>query len=229
MIALAFSGGKDSMACLHLMREQLDCAIYVDTGYAYPETEILVAYASTIVPVHRVMADRNGQNEREGIPSEIVPIDWTRSGQLVAGAKPVMIQSYLGCCWDNISWPLIARAKELGVTTLVVGQRQEDARKAPVGMVSTIEGMERLQPINDWSTADVLAYLATKMEIPPHYALKHSSLDCYDCPAYRLSTMDRVEWTRLNYPYFHAEREARRVVVDAALREAWDKEYACHE
>ncbi|MDE2389927.1 MAG: phosphoadenosine phosphosulfate reductase family protein, partial [Betaproteobacteria bacterium] len=50
MRVLAFSGGKDSMACLHLMRGSLDCAIYIDTGKAYPETLELVRYAGSIVP-----------------------------------------------------------------------------------------------------------------------------------------------------------------------------------
>ncbi len=229
MIALAFSGGKDSMACLHLMLGRLDCAIYVDTGYSYPETESMVEYACTLIPVHRVMSDRLGQNEREGIPAEIVPVDWTRQGQLISGKKPVMLQSYLGCCWDNISWPLIQKAKELGVTQLVCGQRSDDAMKAPVGMRSVIEGIERLQPINDWSTNDVLAFLETKMELPPHYFMQHSSLDCYDCPAYARQTRDRVAWTKKNYPDFAVAHSVRREAIDSALRDAKCMEYADYD
>jgi 3'-phosphoadenosine 5'-phosphosulfate sulfotransferase (PAPS reductase)/FAD synthetase len=225
MIALAFSGGKDSMACLHLMRDVIDCAIYIDTGYTYPETELMVHYASNIVHLHRVCVDRKAQNDREGIPAEIVPVDWTRLGQEVGGKKSIKLQSYLGCCWDNISWPLISTAKKLGVTQLIVGQREQDWKKAPVGMFSVIEGIERVQPINDWTTEDVIRYLETKMDIPPHYFMEHSSLDCYDCPAYSQSTKDRVAWTKIHYPDFAEAREIRRKAIETALHDAQEMEH----
>ena len=37
MIALAFSGGKDSWACLHLMQDKIDVVLWVNTGKNYPE------------------------------------------------------------------------------------------------------------------------------------------------------------------------------------------------
>ena len=88
MKALAFSGGKDSMACLHFLQD-LDCAIHVDTGFSYPETRRLVEYASSILPMHIVISNRHAQNEREGIPADVVPIDWTNLGQQITGPKLV--------------------------------------------------------------------------------------------------------------------------------------------
>jgi len=38
MLGLAFSGGKDSMACWYLYRDQQPIVIFVNTGKAYPET-----------------------------------------------------------------------------------------------------------------------------------------------------------------------------------------------
>lgn len=216
MKALAFSGGKDSMACLHLLRDSLDCAIYVDTGFSYPETLELVSYANSIVPVHIVKSERNG----EGLPSDIVPIDWTTLGQQIAGKKSVKVQSYLGCCYESISAPIIKKAQELGVTELVYGQRNDENRKAPSRDGDVVFGMIRRHPIENWTADEVVAYLATKMEIPAHYAIKHSSLDCYDCTAYRKDSTDRIEWMRAEHPDLYQRYASRATLLDSALKEA---------
>lgn len=223
LTALAFSGGKDSMACLHLMRETLDCAIFVDTGFTYPETREMVNYAASLVPtMHVVQTDRRQQNAREGIPADIVPIAWTVIGQQFSGNKAVTIQSYLGCCWETIIDPLWAKARELGVTHIVMGQRTDEPYKSPARHETPVDGIVRLHPIEDWSGQQVLAYLKTKMDVPAHYlALEHNtSLDCYDCPAYEHQSRDRLVWTAARYPAFYAEYSVRRKALDGALREA---------
>ena len=216
MIALAFSGGKDSMACLHLMRGTLDCAIFVDTGYAYPETLALVDYARRIVPVHVVESHR----PPHWIASDVVPADWTEIGQQFAGEKAATIRSYYDCCFDSIAKPLMQKASELGVTELVNGQRNSESRKSPTRDGDVVSGIVRRQPIEGWMAAEVLAYLATKMEVPAHYAIKHSSLDCYDCTAYARDSVDRIEWTKKAHPEFYAKYATRRVLLDGAIKEA---------
>lgn len=220
--ALAFSGGKDSMVCLFLMQGSLDFAIYVDTGYAYPETLALVDFAKTMIPVHVVKSDRAVQNEREGIPADVVPIDWTSLGQQITGVKPVKLQSYLGCCYESISMPLLNKAKELGVAELVYGQRNEEGYKSPARDGQIVDGITRTHPIESWTTAEVMAYLATKMDIPGHFGIKHSSLDCYDCTAFRKDSADRIEWTRNKYPVFYAEYAARAAALNSALTQAME-------
>lgn len=208
------------MACLHLLRDQLGCCIYVSTGYGYPETERMIEYANSIVPVHRVESNRKLQNEAEGIPSGVVPIDWTAKGQMISGKKPVMLQSYLGCCFDNISWPIMQKAKELGVKKLVYGQRGQDARKAPIVGYGVVDGIERWHPIENWTTGEVMIFLAKKMEIPSHYYLKQTSLDCYDCTGFHDEAEDRIEWTRMHYPDFHEAYRARRLAINEAVRQS---------
>lgn len=217
MKALAFSGGKDSMACLHLMRDSLDCAIYVDTGYSYPETRALVDYAATLVLMHVVSATRN---DAEGIAADVVPVDWTVVGQAVGGKKDCTIRSYLDCCFQSIGLPLVAKARELGVTELVYGQRNAESRKATSRDGDVVAGMVRRHPIEDWTEEEVVAYLESKMEIPAHYSIKHSSLDCYDCAAYRKDSIDRVAWTREVHPVLFSRYEARARLVADALKEA---------
>lgn len=220
MRALAFSGGKDSMACLHLMRDSLDFGLYVDTGFSYPETQAMVRYANDILPIHVVKTDRAVQNDVFGIPSEIVPADWTYFGQLMTGEKPSRIQSYLDCCGVNVCLPLMSEAKKRGVTEIVFGQRKSESHKAPVGDGAMAGTIKRIHPIEDWTDDEVFQYLATKMTVPAHYAIKHSSLDCYDCTAYRTDSADRVAWTKREHPVFFAAYEARNNKLTAALAEA---------
>jgi phosphoadenosine phosphosulfate reductase len=83
-----------------------------------------------------------------------------------------------------------------------------------------VDGIVRLHPIEDWSDQDVLDYLTTKMDVPPHYTIKHSSLDCYDCPAYTSESKDRLQWTKAHYPEFYTAYAVRLAAIDGALLEA---------
>lgn len=210
------------MACLFLMRDTLDFAIYVDPGYAYPETLAMVDFARTLVPVRVVKTDRAGQNEREGIPADVVPIDWTRFGQSISSVKPVKIQGYIGCCAENISGPLMQYAIDNGVTELVYGERFDEGHKSTAKDGDIVCGIKRLHPIESWTADEVMAYLATKMDVPEHFSIKHSSLDCYDCTAFRKDSADRIEWTRNKYPVFYAEYAARAAALNSALTQAME-------
>ena len=218
--ALALSGGKDSIACLHLMRDSIDFALYVDTGFSYPETAAMIDYARDFIPVITVHSDRENQNKRFGLPSDIVPIDWTVLGQQITGEKPALIQSYLGCCYENISVPLYDKAVELGVDELIYGQRNDEGHKSPARNGDMIGNIRRLNPIETWSASDVLNYLETKMAVPEHFHIKHSSLDCYDCTAFRKDSKDRIAWTKEHYPAYFVEFSVRAKMIDAALLEA---------
>jgi phosphoadenosine phosphosulfate reductase len=205
------------MACLHLCRDLLDCAIFVDTGYAYPETRALVEYAKTIVPVHVVQSNR----PQNWIASDVVPADWTEMGQQFAGQRPATIRRYFDCCFDAIVNPLMLKAAALGVTELVNGQRNSESRKSPTSDGDTVAGIVRRQPIENWTSAEVLSYLETKMDVPAHYyTVKHSSLDCFDCTAYARDSGDRVEWMRGKHPALYAKYASKRVILEGAIREA---------
>jgi len=208
------------MACLHLCRASIDCAIYVDTGKSYPETLAMVEYASSIVPVCIVKSNQQEQNELEGIPADVVPVNYTRFGQAIAGYKNIRIQGYLECCFQNIGLPLFLKARELGATEMIYGQRLDDQFKATSRNGDVIDGITRLHPIEKWTSEDVLSYLRTVMDVPEHYYFEHSSLDCYDCTAFTKHTQDRVEFTRNRYPEFHRQYHARMNLVRQALLES---------
>lgn len=218
--ALALSGGKDSLACFFLMKDELDCAIYVDTGFSYPETRALVAMVAQSLPVYTVYSARAAQNDEYGIPSDVVPVNWTHFGQAVTTKKPAMIQPYLQCCFSNMAEPLFAKAKELQITHLVTGQRQEDTHRSTARHGETVEGLVRMNPLEAWSKEQVLSYLASHMTLPAHFRLTHSSLDCYDCPAYAAETQDRVAWTELHHPEFAAAHRVREQAVADSIHAA---------
>lgn len=217
---LALSGGKDSMACLHLMREELHVAIYVDTGFSYPETRDMINYAETLIPVHRVAVDRAKHHRENGLPADVVPVEWTTLGQALTRPKAVLIQPSFQCCFDNLAKPLLDAAKRLGATHIVYGQRNDERARATSRNGDVVNGLIRLHPIEEWTRAQVLDYLATKMDIPAHYALTQTSLDCFDCTCFYEESKDRVAWMKDRYPDYHRAYAEKYNQVLSAIQEA---------
>lgn len=220
--ALAFSGGKDSWACLWLNEYRLDkiLVIWVNTGKNYPELLEQIKLAQSLCPNFvEVKTDRDSQNEKEGLPSDVVPIDWTSFGQEMTGKKEVKIQSYLGCCYENLSKHINETVKTYGIKRLITGQRVDETHKSAIRDKVIIDGVEHLHPIENWTKQEVLDYLKSKMEIPAHFSLNHSSLDCYDCTAYRKESNDRVEFTKINHPNLYTEYKIRMDLVEKAINE----------
>ena len=207
------------MACLHLCRDRIDFAIFVDTGKTYPETWDMVDYARALVPVFIANSDRDEQNRIAGIPSDVVPVDYTMLGQMLTRPKAIKIQSHLECHFYNVIAPLFSKAKELGASSLICGQRLEDNYRGTARNGDTVDGIVRLHPIENWTSEQVLDYLSTVMEVPEHYRIKHSSLDCYDCTAFRRDSEDRIAFTREKYPEYYHEYRDRMDLIRQALKE----------
>ena len=221
MKILWFSGGKDSMACLYLLRHSLSeiTVLFLNTGKYYPEHVATVEKARAMCPNWiEVTADRDAQWNANGLPADLVPIDWTRYGQQFSSRKQTTVQSYLQCCFENITAPLLAKSKELGATVIIKGQRTEDSHRSTAKNGDVVEGITYSHPIEDWTTAEVLAYLREQMgELPEHYALEHSSMDCYDCTAYAAHSHDRVAYMRERHPAMYADYAGKLSRLCAAI------------
>lgn len=217
---LAFSGGKDSWACLWLHKDQLDdiAVLWVNTGKNFPELLETINKARAMCPsFHEILVDRDRQNSTLGLPADVVPINWTVLGQIVTGPKPTRIQSYLGCCYDNISMPLHMKAKELGLTQIIRGQRNDDGHKGSARNGTVFDGITCLHPIENWTAPQVLSFVSEHMELPGHFGLKHSSMDCFDCTAYRKECADKTAYMRERHPGLYEQYKVRSDALDAAL------------
>lgn len=223
MIALAFSGGKDSWACLWLNKDRLAdiLVIWIDTGKNYPELLETIEKAKAMCPNFvTVKVDRAGQNAYHGIPSDIIPINWTRHGQEVTGIKPIMIQSYLNCCYENIGANIQRYCKEHGVTELIRGQRLDEGHKSSARDGMIIDGITYRQPIENWSAQQVLEFVGQHMPLPAHFGFNHSSMDCYDCTAYVKESKDRVQYMHDRHPELYQEYAARKAALTDALQQS---------
>ena len=222
-LGLAFSGGKDSLACLLLHKHKLDeiTVFFVNTGKMYPETRKLVDFAKSISPNFiEVVANQQEQNDRLGIPADVVPINWTANGQQITCPKKVTVQSYLQCCYENIAMPLHEAVKHYEITHLIRGQRKDEIRRSTAKDGDVFDGVTYLHPIEEWTAFEVLSYISKHMELPRHFNLKHTSLDCFDCTAYQKDTKDVSLYREINHPELHKQYLARKEKLDSAIREA---------
>lgn len=212
MIALAFSGGKDSWVCLHLYKDKLDeiIVLWVNTGKNYPEALESINKAKVLCKNFiEIKTERNWQNYINGLPSDIVPIANTVLGESITGSVETKVQSYLNCCMDNISAPLMAKVKELGITLLISGKRLSEGHQSSHMDGDVIDGVMHVHPIENWTDKEVLDLLHENMVVPKHFSFSHSSLDCYDCTAYRKDTKDLDAWSAINHPALFAKKTIR--------------------
>lgn len=221
--ALAFSGGKDSWACLWLNIDRLSeiLVVWVNTGKNYPEMLATIEKARELCPNFvELIVDRDGQNDYHGLPSDVVPVNWTREGQVFTGAKPVMVQSYLQCCYENIGSALQKFCQDHGIKHLIRGQRNDEGHKSTARHGSLVGRILYEQPIEDWTSQQVLDYVAEYMPLPDHFKFEHSSMDCYDCTAFTAESRDRIDYTKATHPLLYQKYAARKGQLDGALNEA---------
>jgi phosphoadenosine phosphosulfate reductase len=220
-IALHFSGGKDSLACLHLYKDFWDkmYVIWVNTGAVYPEMQAYMdGWKKKLPHFVEVESDQPRNIEENGWPVDVLPVNNTALGLLVTGKAGPMLQPYLSCCATNIWLPLHEATKKLGVKKVIKGQRLEDGRKSTTRHGSIIDGIELVMPIENWTTEQVFRYLAqVGAELPPGYADgEKTGRDCWDCTAYLDDNKKRIA----NLP---SDRQAiirdRLAQIEAAIKE----------
>lgn len=218
---LFFSGGKDSMACLHLLQPYLDkiVVLWANTGAAFPELLSLMNDVRSRVPNFlEVKTDQEANVNHYGYPAEVVPANYTLVGQVISGRKPVKIQSYIDCCNRNIWAPSFDAALKTGAKLFIRGQRGDDVMSGPLKNGDVQNGIEYLYPLQTWSRDEVLAYLKERgFKAPEHYALAASSLDCWSCTAYCYEHKDKLAYMKKHHPEWHDEYKERLHDVRAAI------------
>lgn len=187
-IALQFSGGRDSLACLYLMRPYWDrlTVYWCDTGAAYPETIALMEKVRDMVPNFARIEGRQPQViEAFGIPSDIVPVNATPVGRFVGDEAAPLIQDRYSCCIRSMMEPTHERMIADGITLIIRGQKQKDRLKSRVRSGDAHDGIEYLFPIEDWDTAQVMRFLKDEgAPLPRFYEMLNGMPDCMTCSAW---------------------------------------------
>lgn len=203
-IALKYSGGKDSAACLELLRPIIDrvTVFWMNTGACYEGyRDYIMSVAATVPHFVEVTSDQPSYIRNVGIPSDIVPVNNT---PLLAECMPEgqpRIVAWSSCCNTNIWQPLQRACLESGATAIVTGQRNDDMRKSPMRDGQVLDGIQYLFPLQDWSQEDVFEYLRQRnIKIPESYEGSETSPDCWDCSAFMDERVREIRTMKLLYP-----------------------------
>lgn len=218
---LQFSGGKDSLACLWLIRPWWNktVVLWANTGAAFPETVELMEKVRALVPCfHEVKTDQAEQVKRNGYPVDLLPILHHRHFPQHREPK---LQGFMECCWENIMNPANTEAQRLGATLLIRGQKSADKLKGPLKSGDYAGGFELLHPIEGWTDAEVMKYLEeTPLKAPEHYAYVNTSLDCWSCTSFLSENVGKMKYMREKHPEKHAEVTRRLKEIQATMRGA---------
>lgn len=186
--ALQFSGGKDSLALLHLLKPVLDkITVYnLNTGDSCPETVAVIEEAKTWIPNFvQVQSDVNAWKAANGWPTDLVPARAHAIAMLYA-MNPFPLSNRFDCCHQNLMVPMHNAALRDGVDLFIRGTKHADTGRVPhEGPVEN--GACVWLPIRDWSHDDVFTYLrdagAMGNPIYDHFRAI-SAPECLHCTAW---------------------------------------------
>lgn len=219
-IALSFSGGKDSLACVYLLRDQLHrITIYhLDTGDLLPEVHEIVAHVEKFAPHFvRVKTNVAAWIAQWGMPTDLLPYSSHPLGRAMGQEGAVLVPRY-DCCFNNLMHPIYERIKADGNTLIIRGTKRIDLDKLPADSGPTLDGVELFLPIRDWSHQQVFDYLrSVGAPINRIYDYVTNSPECARCPAWW--NEKRAAYLRAFHPTLFREYAARLRVVGAAIQE----------
>lgn len=221
-IALMYSGGKDSTACLYLLKKWWDKihVVWVNSGAAFPEIIDFMANMRQKLPNFiEVKSNQPNYVEAFGHPTEVLPVNYTAMGQAIGEKQSLKLNSYIDCCATNIWKPAMDAAQKIGATLIIRGQKDCDVKKAPIKSGQIHGGVEYLFPIEAWTHDEVRDYLGKQEFItPPYYHLLASSLDCWNCTAYCYEHKDKLEYMSQHHPELHDKYKEKLQQIYAAVK-----------
>lgn len=215
--ALELSGGKDSVACLYLLRDRLnDITVYwLNTGDNFPETLAVISECRKIIPHFvEVVSDVAQWRAINGTPSDVVPsTGWQVHLPLEDGEIRVS-DSYL-CCAHNIMNPLHERVLADGNTTIIRGQKLSDKHKSFIRSGDVVDGITFEFPVEGWNDDEVFRFL-NRVGAPIHdcYLTGDHGADCMHCTGWwEHSNSELLErHPRVNAYVYHTHQRIRKMV-----------------
>jgi phosphoadenosine phosphosulfate reductase len=220
--ALHFSGGKDSLACLYLLLEQLnDITVYwCNTGDGCPETLEVVDEVRRWIPNFiEVKSDVVGWRDTHGWPSDLVPAKSHFLG-VAYGMCNTKLTNRFDCCYYNLMLPMHERMIADGVDCVIRGTKLCDTGTVPAE--GETPHYTVVLPIKDWSHQDVFGYLES-VGAPQNAIYNHfkgiSAPECLHCTAWWDD--NKAAYLRENHPQVLVDYRGRlrdiKTVVDTHL------------
>jgi 3'-phosphoadenosine 5'-phosphosulfate sulfotransferase (PAPS reductase)/FAD synthetase len=217
-IALQLSGGKDSLACLYLMKPHWDrlTVYWCNTGDAFPETLAQMERIRAEVPHFVEIAGRQPETIAAfGIPTDLLPVSATPMGIAGAGGGVAMQDRY-SCCLRSFMLPMHERMIEDGITLIVRGQKNADRLKGPLRSGQVDGGIEYLFPVEDWSDRQVLDFLREQgVKVPRFYEILNTAPDCMTCSAWWEEGF--AKYLKRYHGEAHKEVQARLDIIQQAV------------
>jgi phosphoadenosine phosphosulfate reductase len=211
--ALLLSAGKDSAACLKLLRPFLDqiVVVWVNPGNPYPETLEYMEGIRASVPMFVELSGNQPQFIKQfGYPVDLVPVSLPR--------ESVQVVPFIACCRENLWKPPLEFFKKEGITGVIRGQKTIDDGRGQIMSGMVVDGLEYYHPVEHWSDEDVYRFLGD--DVPPSYkrGIK-TSLDCVNCTAYSRHNKERIADLALTDPSAYAEVQIVHNFVRAKAQE----------
>jgi 3'-phosphoadenosine 5'-phosphosulfate sulfotransferase (PAPS reductase)/FAD synthetase len=222
--ALQFSGGKDSLACLYLLKPWWDklVVLWGNPGDEFPEIAAQIQRIGKLVRVVEVRGNSR-YDSAAAYPVDVLPLRATPVGRAIEpeGAR-VTLQSKFDCCWRNFWQPMTEKVKELGITLLIRGQRDSEFLRAPIRDDSRDpSGAEIFLPIREWSQQDVVDYLVSQdVELPVYYQYMSAGPKCLHCTAWLDDQKGKLAYLRRFHPDSAQEYSRRMMLVSVELEHA---------
>lgn len=221
-IALQFSGGKDSLALVHLLRPHWDriTLYHVDTGDLLPEVREIVDGVEAMVPRFVRIETRAAEwQQRFGMPSDLVPSSCTPLGVKIGMSDRRLIDRF-ECCGFNIMVPMHEAALKDGCTLVIRGTKRADMKRLPAEDGPTGLGYDLWLPLLEWSDDDVFAYLReVGAPICRVYENGAQSPECATCPAWW--SEGRATYLAKYHPVLHAAYQIKLALVTAEVAPMW--------
>jgi len=221
--ALQFSGGKDSLALVYLLRPHWDkLTIYhVDAGDLLPEVREIVDMVAAMVPdFRRIETNATRSMATLGYPTDLMPTTSTTLG-LAMGMSTRRLLDRFDCCAMNLMMPMHERMKADGVKLAIRGTKRADMGRLPAVSGDTSLGYELWLPLQEWSHEEVFEYLrAMDAPICRVYEHKVNAPECATCTAWW--SEGRTEYLKKHHPDLYQIYRAKLAVVAAEVTPHWN-------
>ena len=215
-VVLQFSGGKDSIACLMLLKDALHriTVLWTNTGAAFPETIAQMEIVKAMCPHFiEVRGHQPEHIEANGYPVDVLPVRNHLQSQYLTQQTRLPLQGFLGCCATNMMQPMHEATLATGATLIIRGQKLSDHHKSPVKSGDVIDGVEYWFPIEAWDDDQVMDFVRDSALLPAHYADARTSLDCWSCTAYLAENQWKLPYLTKHHPEKAREVKKRLIMI----------------